>query len=1079
MRAPALVPLILLAAVAAWPSPRACAQEDFTTAASWIWYPERPGVEGVGQTRYLRRVVRLAAPPAAAQLRVMADDGVAFTVNGKPAPAPVETGHLWLLYDLKPVLQAGENVLAFAVTNAIGAGGLLVSGLLRDADGVQQRIFSGPTFRASRQPADGWDRPGFDDAAWPAAAIVGNAVSQPWYGHPAFDLEPFLEPSDRDRYRQWREKLIALPPGLDREPAATAKLGYLRGNVALTINGAPRPALIYRGTVDPMAAHGRRQIALFRDAGVHVYCGYWQLAQCWPAPDKVDFEKLDDYVRAYLSADPHAYLMLILHLVPPEWWAKAHPDEMVRYAAGPDYNSTDECGRVERPSYASALWRNDMMALWRQCIAHLESKPWGKRVIGYQPGYGIYTEWHYFGSWTNQMPDTGPAMTAHFRAWLRQRYPAAVLDAAAVPVVEPRVAADALGLRDPATRRPVMDYYLCQQQLTADLIEGFCRAAKELTGGRVVCGAFYGYYHGVLPQTQGGHLELQRLLASPFIDYFAAPYDYTFRLMGQDARLRCLPQAFAVAGKVHMIEADTRTFLHPVEEYGRTPDAASSIAAICRELSTGLTSPTALWWCDFGADGSAGWYDDPALIGAVRSLYTLAERRLSRPRQPVAQVAVICDPPSMYLLPDAEAMRTHYELLEGLTTELYRTGTPFDSLLLAQLPQADMKRYRLLIFLDTLIVDPATRARIKEYARDHAVLWLWAPGISDGARLSPDLVQDLTGFRVALRGSGVPVAGVIAADDPLLAHLPKRTATELHVARTSPLPEALDAAQWFNPRDAATMAEQYTAFDWAVRDGALRWHFATNQGWTDIHLKAAFPDCDGLCLTVQGEDEVTGVSLRVVVKDADAAEFVAPRRKVLAAVQTFTFSFAEFTRAPWPAGSADKPRPPFTGLKLVLDGMNGAHGALLIRDLAAAWGTVAERSERAYDSPCDAHPCLVVDDPAAVVLGRDSVSGEAVLASRGSRPNRHILSTLPYVPHEVLAALMDEARVVRYVDSPDVIVRADSNLVALHTAKPGHHILHLPRTATVRDALTGEVLGRGRDVPLSLPGPSTTLLELQ
>ncbi len=1091
-----MLKLLILAVLGALALPGAIAQDEFTTAASWIWYPERPAVEGAGQTRYLRRVVRLAERAVEASIWVMADDSVTFMVNGRAAPKPVETGAAWALYDLKDALSPGDNVLGFAVKNAGGPGGLLVRGVIVDAKGAQNTVLSDASFRASREAPEGWASPGFDASAWPAAAIIGSVFASPWFTHPAFDLKPFLLPGELDRYRAWLTHLTSLPPGLDGEPKATASLGRVRGHTALTINGAPRPALIYRGTVDPLTSHGRQQIGLFRDAGVHVYTAYWPLAQCWPEPGRFTFERLDDTIRAYLSTDPEAYLILILRLVPPPWWMDRHPDQMVAYAAGSDFNSSDECWRVRRPSYASKLWRADIMALWRACVEHIEDQPWGKRVIGYQPGYGIYTEWHYFGSWTNQMPDTGPAMTAHFRSWLRERYgtverlraawrdPAASFDTAEVPGVDPRLAADALGLRDPAQRRPVMDYYLCQQELTADLIEDFCRTAKDATGGRTVAGVFYGYFHGVPPQTQGGHLELQRLLKSPWVDYFAAPYDYSFRLMGQDGRLRCLPEAFSLAGKTHLVEADTRTYLHPTEEHGRTPDATSSIAAIRRELSTALISSCALWWCDFGADGLGGWYDDPALIGEVGALVRLAERRMKRPRESVAQVAVVCDLPSMYLLAEGKAIDTHYELLKALTTELYRTGAPFDSLLLSQLPAADLDRYRLLIFVDTLTVTPEMRALIRQQTRDRAVLWLWAPGISDGQGFGPKLVEHLTGFRVALRGSGVPVASVKAgANDPLVAGLALIPTRDFRVERTAPVTEALNATNWFNPRGEDTMREQYTAFEWDMRDNVLCWNFETKASWTDLHLKCAIPACDGIRVTVVGEEGVEGASLRVVIKDAQSDEFVSPRQVVPGEALTLDLSLADFTKAPWRVNQvAEVPLLPLTGLKFVVDGISQGRGTLLVSNLAAVFGQVMEREERIYKAPGGAtHLCLVVDDPRAKVLGQDSNTGASVLACHeGSVPGRRqVLSTFPFVPRELLTALMDEAKVHRYVDSPDVVLRADSGLIALHTAKSGERVLHLPRAATLRNALTGQVSGRGTNIKMMLPGPSTTLLAVE
>ncbi|MGC9316462.1 MAG: beta-galactosidase, partial [Armatimonadota bacterium] len=456
------------------------------TRASWIWYPEEPAVEGVDQTRYLRYVMRLPAAPEEAHLRARWDDSAKFTVNGQAPPTLRREGAAGVVYDLAPLLQAGENVLAFEVHNAVGVGGLIVNGTVTMPDGAVVRVFSDETWRASRTPAPGWELPGFDDGDWPAAAVVGSVFALPWYRHPAFEMAPYLEPDEMEAYRAWAAERMALPPGLEAEAPAIATLRQELGQAVLRIDGRARPALMYRGTIDPLTDHGRRQIGIFRDAGVHVYSAYYNLAQCWPAQDEYDLSRLDEIIRGYLATDPEAHIHLILPLTMPNWWMDAHPDEMVRYAAGDDFNSSDESHRVRRPSLASEAWQEAAMELWRRCITHLESRPWGRRVIGYQPGYGIYTEWHYFGSWTNQMPDTGPAMTRHFRLWLAERYktdarlqaawrdPDVTLATATVPGVAPRLAAGPLGLRDPAQGTWVMDYYRCQQELTADCIEMFC-----------------------------------------------------------------------------------------------------------------------------------------------------------------------------------------------------------------------------------------------------------------------------------------------------------------------------------------------------------------------------------------------------------------------------------------------------------------------------------------------------------------------------------------------------------------------------------------------------------------------------
>ena len=299
----------------------------------------------------------------------------------------------------------------------------------------------------------------------------------------------------------------------------------------------------------------------------------------------------------------------------------------------------------------------------------------------------------------------------------------------------------------------------------------------------------------------------------------------------------------------------------------------------------------------------------------------------------------------------------------------------------------------------------------------------------------------------------------------------------LRAEGTTPVAGFLSPENWFNPRDEKTMKEQYARFAWQAAGEALRWDFATTAGWTDIHLKAAVPECAGLSLMVSGERSAPGLGLRVVIKDADAAEFVAPGFAVTATPETHLLPFAGFVKAPWYRGEATKPRFPLTGAKFVLDSIpNGQPGTLVLRGLAAVRGRVTEREVRGYGGPPWPTPFLAIEDPQAVPLGRDAASGSVLLACKGTVGSRQVLSTVPVVPHEILTALMDDAGVCRYVASPDVVVRADSSLIALHTKVGGKYALRLPRPAAVTDALTGERVGQGRQVAVELPPCSTRLL---
>ena len=1063
-----------------------------STGAAWIWFPEEAAVEGAGQTRYFRLRLELAQTPRQASLRARWDDGATFWINGKPL-APRSSGQDGTVWDLASQLQRGENVLAFAVRNSVGAGGLIVRGTMAKADGSVAEIVSDKSWRVSRTAPDGWNQPGFDDSSWSAARIVGSAYASPWYRHPAFDMVPFITPAEKQVHDRWREESLRLPPGLATEAKVPVHLRQAGGHAVLQIGKRAVPPLFYRGTVDPLTEHGRRQIERFRDAGVHVYSAYYHLAGCRPEPDKYDFEQLDEIVRGYLSADPQAMLILVLRLIPPSWWIDAHSEEMVRYAAGDDYNSTNEALRVRAPSLASTAWRETAMDLWRRAIQHMEAQPWGKRVIGYHPGYGIYTEWHYYGSWTNQMPDTGPAMTRHFRRWLSRRYgsdealreawcnPGVTLITAKVPGMAPRVMAGPLGLRPPAQGSWVLDYYRCQQELTADCVEAFCREAKRLTDGRVIAGAFYGYFEGVPPQTQGGHLELPELLKSPALDYFAAPYDYSHRAMGDDGRTRAVVDAFALVGKVHLIEDDTRTYLHPVDEHARMPTPTATIAALRRMTGTALIHGTALWWCDFGPSGNGGWYDDPLLIAEVEKLYQLASHQVGMNTPRVAQVLLVADPQSCYYLGDGAAMRTHYSLVDQVTGALRRTGAPFDSVLLPQIESLDLKPYRVIVWLDCLQVPPALRAKVRAASQGRSIVWLWAPGITDGARFGPQLVQQLTGFEVSLKAQGITASeAVVSVGDPLTAGLPATCADTLEMARSEPVANWTDVAAWFNPRTQAQM-QRYAKYEVRAAEQGIDWQVETSDSWSDVHLRASIAACDGLGLTVRGTDALAGTTLRVVVKDRDGAEYVSASLPLQTALAEHRLVLTTFAQAPWYRGKSTGLKLPVTGLKFVVNGLGGGRaGVLQLRNLTVLHGRILRQNRRIWPGSGTAHPCLTLPaQPGVTILARHPSTGDGLVAVSGPPGGRRLFTALASLPASVLRALCDEARVHRYVDRSDVLVQADAGLLMLHTATGGPCVVSLPRPERLVDAMTGNLVGTGKRIELRLPAPATWLLQRQ
>lgn len=1064
------------------------------TVAKWIWYPEDAVHDAREQSRWFRYSFDLPQAPQEASLWLMVDDGQKLWVNGHGPFEAQERDTAAGRYDLTEALRAGRNIFALEAYNGTSVAGVIAS-LSVTMPGGQELVFvSDGSWRASREAPEGWQQPDFDESGWEPVKVIGSAFTKPWHNHPLFSTAAFFTDDERAQYERYREGLMAPPEQFADDPPLTAEAGFVNGSAALTLNGRAYPLVMYRGLPDLTTEHGRRQVENFRDAGVHLYCAYVQIGTCWTGPGEYDFSALDQQIRMYLNIDPDAYLIVMVRLIQPEWWEEAHPDEMVDYAV-PGELGGDEAFRAIRASMASEPWLRDTGEAWRALIEHVEDQPWGGRVAGYHPGYGIYSEWHYFGSWRDQYPDTGAAMTARFREWLREKYatdaalqeswadPDVTFETAQVPDVDARKFGELIAFRDPEVEQRNVDYYRCHQGVVADALEHFGRIEKEATDGAKICGAYYGYFFGVRPQTQGGHLELQRLFSSPYLDYFVAPYSYSQRLMGDDGRLRSLAGAFRIAGKPHILEGDIRTYLHSANEHGRTENVTQSLAAVTREFSTALIERAGFWWVDFGPQGAGGWFDDPQIMQRAAGLQTVAERAIKGPREETAQIALVVDLESCYYLSDGHGMDRAYRLVEDLGTELYHIGAPFDAIHLDQLEDADLARYRMLVFLNPFMLDADEAVLLRNLREqgEHAMVFLWAPGLLTPNQVSVAQAETVTGIDLELLEQWLPMRIDADATDPLMVDLPPQTVYDLQPADATTIGGFRDVTAWYNPRDEETMEEWYTQYEMEEIPDGVRWSFDTSASWTDIHWTAPemFEPKDGLGLDLTLSGGAPTVRFTFVIKDANSHEFTPPEQ-VLVAGESYEMRWPleAFEPARWSRETSEAPALPLRGCKFVLrDTGNAGECVVEMRNLSAIEGEVTTRQMARYGSGAFA-PALVPGREDARVLGRIAGTELPGIVATGAGRGLTVYSAAPFMPREVLAAILREAGVHRYLGESADVLRADERFIALHTAGGGQRTLRLPRAATVIDALTGQTLGSGQMLEIDTEPDSTLLMEL-
>lgn len=156
------------------------------SGAHWIWYPEGdPTSSEPVSTRYFRRTVDLG--PGAitrALFTLTADDGFTLDVNGTQVAASPRVTDSWKqgqLADVTSALHPGVNTIAIEAVNTSASPAGVVGRLHVERSGADPvDVVTDGSYKSATTAPDGWQRPGFDDSAWPAAKDAAAYGSGPW-----------------------------------------------------------------------------------------------------------------------------------------------------------------------------------------------------------------------------------------------------------------------------------------------------------------------------------------------------------------------------------------------------------------------------------------------------------------------------------------------------------------------------------------------------------------------------------------------------------------------------------------------------------------------------------------------------------------------------------------------------------------------------------------------------------------------------------------------------------------------------------------------------------------------------------
>ena len=559
------------------------------------------------------------------------------------------------------------------------------------------------------------------------------------------------------------------------------------GRQTIFIDGKPEAPLLYNLTgpaeFEPWRPEAQETMGAFADEGYRLFGLLTWMQKIWH-PDGVDVEHVKRQIRAVRQIRPDARVLLRIAVWAPEWWIDAHPDERIGWTLRAGTHIPEEIRQNpetwKTPSYASEIWRREAGEQLRKLLEGLAASPEGDAVFALLVTSGEWIEWFY--PKFEFEPDNGPAMTRHFRQWLRTKYETdaalqaawndedVTFETAAVPGVAERFKTSERMFRDPQKERQAIDYYKCHQELVADLPIEFCRIAKEAWPRPVIVGTYHGYFLHITHQASGGHLEMRRVIESPYVDFLTSPFSYEFdsRFLGGSGHYRCLWETLRLHGKLWLNENDHPT--HVGDIFGRPgpfwpTTVEGDIAAMRRNTAHCYTLGQGMWWLDFGPDRSKGagrWWAHPALKEETGRLLELSKTLLDEPYVNPADVLFVYDTECFYYLAphylnlynqDSHWDRTETLSLEALNETVagaYKSGAAFDLLHLNDLDKVDLSRYKTVVFGFTPYLSEAHRKVIREkvVTPGRTVVWVYAPGYVDGERLSTERVAETVGMAI-------------------------------------------------------------------------------------------------------------------------------------------------------------------------------------------------------------------------------------------------------------------------------------------------------------------------------------------
>lgn len=509
----------------------------------------------------------------------------------------------------------------------------------------------------------------------------------------------------------------------------------------------------------------------------------------WVGIDEYDYSRTDEALKAFFKHNPEGMLIPRVKLNVPIDWCRQNPEELLVYYEGPrkreeicklvgtlrqdwlgyddenGYYQADGDFLDKRPnintlislqSFSSKKWIKDAGEALRRFVLHLENSPWGERIAGYHIAYGACGESMIWGRQSFHYGDYGISNMRNFYDWGINKYHSKealqsawrdndlTRECVYLPSPDERYGKTSSVkdfLRGRNCDRICIDYDCFLSDVNSMALENFCKIVKDTCGK--LTGVFYGYMEYMSNSAYAGHLGIEHVLDSPYIDFIAAPKSYHRCAPGEPGGEMCPTQSVGLK-KLWLDELDNRTFLCRNEgnAESRAADISETFTVMWRELCKNLSNDSGFWWMDLGG----GWFEDDRIESNIAIMVKCAKEVRKMEHKSIADVLVLIDEQS--ILHTRVSHDSTFGFMQDFIAELQMTGVLFDVYRLSDLDQIDTSRYKMTIFAYTFMVNTSDKDCIlKKLAQCKVFLYNYAAGAWCDERFSMQNITEFTGFK--------------------------------------------------------------------------------------------------------------------------------------------------------------------------------------------------------------------------------------------------------------------------------------------------------------------------------------------